>query len=30
MKTFTVRKGGGSNFATGWHTNTISKASYGK
>jgi len=30
MKTFTVRKGGGTDYAPGWHTNTISKASYGE
>jgi len=30
MRTLTVRKGGGSNFATGWHTLTISDAKYGE
>jgi len=30
MKTFTVRKGNTTNYNPGWHTNTISKATYGE
>ncbi len=29
MRTLTVKKGGGSDYATGWHTLTISDAKYG-
>ena len=29
MRTLTVKKGSGSNYATGWHTLTISNAKYG-
>ena len=29
MRTLTVRKGTGTNYATGWHTLTISNAKYG-
>ena len=29
-RTLTVKTGGGSNFTTGWHTKTITKAEYGE
>ena len=29
MRTLTVKKGGGTNYTTGWHTLTISNAKYG-
>ena len=29
MRTLTVKKGGGTNYSTGWHTLTISNAKYG-